>query len=148
MLAWSGWRGLVILGLVWQCLLKGALGFCETFKQACLITQLGLPVNNGNEILLANRGSYYLSLATSASTPKTLQLVASILFGRVEFFVRFGENNEPSSTSFDFSSALTGMPDFLSFVSSCAFSPVSSQALIYSTNITAPYSNSLHLLPL
>jgi len=93
-----------------------ALGFCETFKTACPIAQIGVPVNNGNEILLANRGSYYLTLMPSASTPKTLQLIASILYGRVEFFVRFGDK-EPSSNSFDLSSALSGMPDFLGIVS-------------------------------
>ena len=93
-----------------------ALGFCETFKTACPIAQIGVPLNNGNEILLANRGSYYLTLTPSASTPKTLQLIASILYGRVEFFVRFGDK-EPSSNSFDLSSALSGMPDFLGIVS-------------------------------
>lgn len=106
--------------MLWLLLLGGlvpvALGFCETFKTACFV-QIVAPVNDGNEIAMANKGSYYFTLSPTASTPKNLQLVASILYGRVDFYVRFGENNEPSSTSYDLSSSVSGMPDFLGIVS-------------------------------
>jgi len=108
---------MVYLFLLLGSLVPVAQGFCETFKTACSLAQIGVPVNDGNEIAMANKGSYYFTLSPTASTPKTLQLVASILYGRVDFYVRFGENKEPSSTSYDLSSSISGMPDFLGIVS-------------------------------
>lgn len=89
---------------------------CDTFRSACAL-QLGEAANSGNTLLLANRGAVYLTFAPTSSTPSVVQLVASVLYGRVEFYATLGDK-EPSPSSYDLSSALSGSPDLLSIVSS------------------------------
>ena len=89
---------------------------CDTFRSACAL-QVGEAANSGNTLLLANRGTLFLTLTPTSSTPSIVQLVASVLYGRVEFYATLGDK-EPSPSSYDLSSALSGSPDLLSIVSS------------------------------
>jgi hypothetical protein len=108
----------ILLSLMRLCLLVALIdASCDTFRNACPV-QLGEAVNSGNTLLLANRGAVYLTFTPTSSTPSVVQLMASVLYGRVEFYATMGDaSKEPSTSRYDLSSALSGSPDLLSIVS-------------------------------